>query len=441
MKKTKKILSLVLAVLMLVSIVPMAYAEGNAYQVGDIIQFGSYPQSEVKDEATVTALNKLAPDWDDWTSYDYYWGIGDGGHMQMSWMKYTDVEYGGNKYRGVKFIEYRPHTTYATLAASQEENGYFCDIAYWFKFEPLDWRILDPETGFVMCETIIDWQSYNDTFYNDGKGTGYSYFNDQYHKIYANDYEASSIRKWLNEDFYNTAFTSKEKNEVSITTLNNDAQDWFGELVQERNETNDKIFLLSVEDVTNEEFCRLGTIEEERPKAKGSDYAKCQGLYVWCEPGSIDDGTSTWILRTPTEDCSGTAYRVGSSYFSEWVDFGEGIRPALKFNNIYNLNHTHDYKTKDYAPNCTDKGYTTYTCECGDSYVGNYVNALVHKDTNSDYKCDYNCGYEFEKPTPSENCSCNCHKGGIAGFFFKIINFFQKFFGMNATCVCGAAHY
>lgn len=100
------------------------------------------------------------------------------------------------------------------------------------------------------------------------------------------------------------------------------------------------------------------------------------------------------------------------------------------------------------APTCTAKGYTTYTCSCGDSYVADYVNALGHKDDNGDYKCDNGCGYEYEKPAepevpsdPSENCSCNCHKGGFMGFIWKIINFFQKLFKANPVCACGAAHY
>lgn len=44
-----------------------------------------------------------------------------------------------------------------------------------------------------------------------------------------------------------------------------------------------------------------------------------------------------------------------------------------------------------------------------------------------------------ESSNPS-NCSCNCHKGGIKGFFFKILNFFQKLFGKNKVCACGVKH-
>ena len=40
--------------------------------------------------------------------------------------------------------------------------------------------------------------------------------------------------------------------------------------------------------------------------------------------------------------------------------------------------HTHSYKDVVTAPTCTEKGYTTHTCACGDSYVDTYVDALGH---------------------------------------------------------------
>ena len=45
-----------------------------------------------------------------------------------------------------------------------------------------------------------------------------------------------------------------------------------------------------------------------------------------------------------------------------------------------------------------------------------------------------------EPSNDKDSCTCNCHKGGIAGFFFKIINFFQKLFGKNKICVFGTKH-
>ena len=38
----------------------------------------------------------------------------------------------------------------------------------------------------------------------------------------------------------------------------------------------------------------------------------------------------------------------------------------------------HNYDSIVTKPTCTDQGYTTYTCGCGDSYVGDYIDATGH---------------------------------------------------------------
>ena len=51
----------------------------------------------------------------------------------------------------------------------------------------------------------------------------------------------------------------------------------------------------------------------------------------------------------------------------------------LTANIHYNyVSHTHSYKAVVTAPTCTEKGYTTHTCACGDSYVDTYTDALGH---------------------------------------------------------------
>lgn len=40
--------------------------------------------------------------------------------------------------------------------------------------------------------------------------------------------------------------------------------------------------------------------------------------------------------------------------------------------------HTHDYKATVTKPTCTEGGYTTYTCDCGDTYQDDSVKALGH---------------------------------------------------------------
>ena len=109
-RKFLKFVSVVLTSLVLfLSLSMLSYAveaETIDYKVGDIIEFGSYPQSEVTDARLKTELNKMEKTW---ISYNYYSGEGwySDATVPGDWMQYTDVEYMGAKYRGVKFTYYR----------------------------------------------------------------------------------------------------------------------------------------------------------------------------------------------------------------------------------------------------------------------------------------------------------------------------------------------
>ena len=56
--------------------------------------------------------------------------------------------------------------------------------------------------------------------------------------------------------------------------------------------------------------------------------------------------------------------------------------------------HEHSYKAVVTAPTCTEKGYTTHTCACGDSYVDSYLLPLGH---------DWGSGKVTKEPTATEN--------------------------------------
>ena len=58
----------------------------------------------------------------------------------------------------------------------------------------------------------------------------------------------------------------------------------------------------------------------------------------------------------------------------------------------------HEYNAVVTAPTCTAKGYTTYTCKCGDHYVGNYTDMIEH--TYIDGVCV--CGDTNLSVTPDE---------------------------------------
>lgn len=65
--------------------------------------------------------------------------------------------------------------------------------------------------------------------------------------------------------------------------------------------------------------------------------------------------------------------------------------------------HVHSYKPVVVAPTCTSEGYTSYECECGDSYVDedSKTSKLSHVDKNEDVLCDYECGNKVVPVTGS----------------------------------------
>ena len=67
--------------------------------------------------------------------------------------------------------------------------------------------------------------------------------------------------------------------------------------------------------------------------------------------------------------------------------------------------HEHNYTATVTEPTCTEKGYTTYTCDCGDNYKDNYVNELGHEFIN--YVSDNNATYDSDG-TKTAYCTHGC---------------------------------
>ena len=99
------------------------------------------------------------------------------------------------------------------------------------------------------------------------------------------------------------------------------------------------------------------------------------------------------------------------------------------------------------APTCTEIGWDAYEYCTACTYT-TYVEkeALTHTDADGDYICDNGCGHEFEKPAPEEptpdtpdepeedNVCADCGKvhtnffSEIICFFTRIINFIKNLF-------------
>ena len=346
----KSLLALTLALIMVLGAAPLSELAGvdwaslfapkveaaeKKYKVGDIIEFGSYPQSKVTDSSLVSALDSVSKNW---VSYGYYSHDDSYGFTRPGdWMKYADFTYNGTKYRAVTFSQYRPRWMGDSSSSSntnQDDNGYTPNNIYYFKYESLKWRVLDPTTGLVLCESIIDSQAYGtirSSYGIDPYGHA-AYWNDVEHTHYANDYATSSIRAWLNDDFYNTAFSSSQKASILTSELDNRAYSTsYSEFDSET--TYDKIFLLSYSEMQNTAYgFPANTSSSSARQAKGTDYAKCQGLHV-----NSSNKCSIQRLRSASWHSSFACEVDSDGALDHEQNVGiadDGIRPALKISNL-----------------------------------------------------------------------------------------------------------
>ena len=132
-------------------------------------------------------------------------------------------------------------------------------------------------------------------------------------------WETCSLRKWLNEEYINEAFDGIEQQLIEETVIENPDNSEYG--TEGGNDTKDKIFLLSLEEV--EEYF---LDEDSRVAEYFGDTEGC-----W------------WWLRSPgrKRDCAALVYSDGSvRYLGGYVNNLNGaVRPAFNLNlsNLSNL--------------------------------------------------------------------------------------------------------
>ena len=99
-------------------------------------------------------------------------------------------------------------------------------------------------------------------------------------------------------------------------------------------------------------------------------FSHCPSLSVICFTGNAPVlGNNLFYNTTAT-----AYYPAGNDTWTEDImhDYGGTITWMAH-------NPPHMYTAVVTEPTCTERGYTTYTCICGDSYVADYVDALPHE--------------------------------------------------------------
>ena len=222
----------------------------------DCLWFGKYPQKQITEE--------------DGAIYSVL-------KNEINWDLNNDVIINGSKY----------HKT---------ENDYF-------KYEPIKWRVLRYENSeaFLLSEAILDSQPYHSE-------------NEEI------DWEKSSIRAWLNNEFINKAFSNEENKAINTVELINKDNSKYG--TQGGKNTSDKLFLLSLSEVDGtEESKEYGFWDKKTRKCKNDNFS---------------EETYFWWLRSP----GNSSHDAAGVYYYGWVfgygydvqELTGGIRPALYLN-------------------------------------------------------------------------------------------------------------
>ena len=134
--------------------------------------------------------------------------------------------------------------------------------------EAIEWLVLanDGDTATLISKYALDTRPYNT----------------EYESV---TWETCTLRKWLNGEFLNAAFSAEEQARMETVTVTADKNQKYG--TNPGNDTQDKVFLLSI-DEANTLFSGDGARE-----CQASAYAKAHGAYV------SDSGNSWWWLRSP----------------------------------------------------------------------------------------------------------------------------------------------
>ncbi|MBR3553284.1 MAG: InlB B-repeat-containing protein [Clostridia bacterium] len=308
----KKLLSLLLAVLLCVGCFAVAATPASAtvnpsnYKVGDIISYGTYPQTRVN--ATNSLRNAVANAT--WKSYGYVTT------KKTIDMQYADVVVNGWRYRAVKFSEYRPFDERGACTEDNsymDDNGYTPNTTYYFRYDPVKWRVLDPNTGLLMCEKIIDAQCFSESFLLDTSNFEVHAYQGSNRKVYANDYGKSSLHSFVSSVIAAVAFSANQIANVKQVTSNNEASISTSYTYVS---TKDKVLIPSQADVLSTAYGFSSSRDADPQRvAYVTDYAKCQGILV------SDNGASAWWLRTP----------AGETYISQVIK-GNGQFYGKKYN-------------------------------------------------------------------------------------------------------------
>jgi len=309
---------------------------GNELEYNEIeVVYGEYIELPIPTKKGYKFVNWYI---DEFKVESSIWQIANNTSLKAQWIKEMYEQ------DGITYVEIGryPQTIVTDIALISNLNSititnefgyiYYNDNEYkllgknYYLVEPIKWIVIYNYDGTykLLSEKILDCREI------------YAYTAERIinnNKIYANNYEYSSIRAWLNGyngteynvgdytniGFYNIAFTEDEKIIINNSNVNNSITST-GDTNNSYicNNTVDKIYLLSYE-----EAIKIG---KDVRIGMPSDYADSLGVDSWA------DGSVYWWIRTPGTRFSDMTIVIpgGNFHRNNYVYSKDGIRPVLE---------------------------------------------------------------------------------------------------------------
>ena len=199
--------------------------------------------------------------------------------------------------------------------------------------EPIEWKVLDvnEDSALLISKYVLVYKPYEET---GGPIT----------------WENCTLRRWMNDEFYDEAFSDKDKNFITDYPAINDDNYYSG--ADGGADTRDKVFCLSLSEIIkyynsgrwpdNDEYvCKSGLLGKPTAYAKTKWYEDHDGEYnapgvvITGTPDLFSDKYASWWLRTAgsfNDMTCGITWEggVGAQWFDNSVGLNYiGVRPCI----------------------------------------------------------------------------------------------------------------
>lgn len=218
----------------------------------------------------------------------------------------------GYKDSGDKAAEYKP--IYEKYCLSTAKAG---DKVLYGSYEQDN----DTSNGKEDIEWLVLTKEENKLLLISDKGLDSQQYNKSYNDV---TWETCSLRKWMNNTFFNEAFSTDEQTKIQSTNVSADANPYYG--VDPGKATKDKVFLLSINEA-NKYFAS----DEER-MCVSTAYAIANGAYTSNKYSKDGIATCGWWLRSPGLDQDVAAIIRGDGGILSGGTYVHGnrcVRPAI----------------------------------------------------------------------------------------------------------------